>query len=100
MKTLKIIFRAIFGVQTLLNLLFIPSEFFPRNAYGATIEYIGTYILLFLQFPIFIIFTLVVLYNFLIRKIPISFFKIEFLYILSFIGTLLLNALVGYYLKK
>ena len=75
------IFKIIFGLIIFGQGLFV----FCNILLGGTFPFAGLllfYAVLFLQLPVFIIFVFVILYCCLYKKTPVSFFKIELIYLL------------------
>jgi len=85
MQILKIVFRVVFG---LLIFLFCIATVLNIFFHGVTFDdgLVIFYLELFLEFPIFLVFVLVILYCCLYKKTPISFFKTELIYLSIQIG--------------
>ena len=89
MKIFKNVFRIIWGTQIALCVMTVICAL-VSNGFCFTLGYIYSYIMLFLQIPVSVVFVIAVLYNCFLKKVPIALFKTEFLYILIFIIVMLL----------
>jgi hypothetical protein len=87
METFKITLRSVFATAAVLNALVAILNFFrgPAASIGIFLFYVNL-----INIPLFIAFILVLLYNCLFKRKPVSFFKNELIYLLMQIGAIVL----------
>lgn len=79
MKLFKIAFRIIFGLAILLGVYWVIIYLFIKVPSSTAVVYFYVNLI---QMPILLIFIIIMFYNYLFRKIPLSFFKTELVYVL------------------
>jgi len=79
MELFKITFRIIFGLTIFLGVYWVINYLFIKGIPFMAIVYFYVNLI---QMPILLIFIVIMFYNYLFRKIPLSFFKTELVYVL------------------
>jgi hypothetical protein len=90
MKTFKITLRIVFATALVLNILVAITNVFL--GFGTVIGMLLFWINL-IDYPITLAFILVILYQWLFKRTPVSFFKTELIYLGVKIGAIVLFAL-------
>lgn len=79
MELFKITFKSIFGLAIFLGVYWVINYLFIK---GIPIMAIVYFYVNLVQTPILLIFIFIMFYNYLFRKIPLSYFKTELVYLL------------------